>query len=121
MIAGFVIWSAISVLFAGIGIFTWKSKKTAGFYSGVRPPEVSDIRGYNRAVGILWLGYAFLFELLGLPFLFLKQNSAGFLWSILGTVLISIALAVVYNRILERYRKRNESRKETEDGNLGSV
>ena len=105
MTAGFVIWTIVSLVLLGIGIWSWKSDKTIGFYAGVKPPEVSDIRKYNRAVAILWFAYAAAFELLGLPLLFLKQNKAGFVWSILGVVAITIVLMIVYNKILAKYRK----------------
>ena len=106
MIAGFVIWSAVSLLLVGIGVWCWRSEKAVGFYTGVKPPEVTDVRKYNRSVAVLWFGYAALFELLGLPLLFLKQNSAGFLGSILGVPVISIALMIVYHRILRKYEKK---------------
>ena len=105
MIAGFIIWSIIALVLIGIGILAWKSDKAVGFFSGVKPPEVSDVRKYNHSVAVLWFAYAVLFELLGLPFLFLKQNSAGFLLSVLGVPLISIALMIIYNLILARYKK----------------
>ena len=69
MIAGFVIWSAVSLLLLGIGIWSWRSEKAAGFYTGAKPPEVTDVRAYNRSVGILWFVYALLFELLYVPLL----------------------------------------------------
>ena len=49
--------------------------------------------------------YAVLFELLGIPFLFLKQNHALFVVSILGTVVITIGLVIAYQRILQKCRK----------------
>ena len=103
MIPGFVVWSLVSVILLGIGIRTWKSGKAAGFFTGVAPPEVRDIRKYNRSVAVLWFVYAILFELLGLPLLLLKQNDPGFLWSILGVAGITIGLMVVYHRILAKY------------------
>ena len=105
MIIGFVIWSAVSLMLLGIGIWTRRSEKPAGFFSGVRPPEVSDVRQYNRAVSVIWFIYAILFEMLGIPLLVLKQNSGGFIWSMLGVVFITIALPVVYNRVLLKYQK----------------
>lgn len=90
----------------GIGIWAWKSDKAVGFYTGTTPPEVTDVRKYNRSVAVLWFVYAGLFELLGLPFLFLKQNAAGFLLVVLGVVVISIALMIVYNRILRKYEQK---------------
>ena len=105
MIAGFIIWSMISLLLAGIGVWTLKSKKAANFFFFFYPPEVSNIRQYNRAVAALWFVYAFLFELLGLPFLFLKQNSLGFMW-VFCVVPLTIGLMIAYHRILEKYRKK---------------
>ena len=105
MIAGFVIWSAVFLVLLGIGMTAWKSDKAAGFFTGAKPPEVTDVRRYNRAVAVLWFAYAVLFELLGLPLLFLKQNSTGFLWSVAGVPVITIALMVVYSRILRKYEK----------------
>ena len=106
MIAGFIIWSVVSTVLLGIGIWAWKSDQPVGFYAGVKPPEVSDTRKYNHAVAVLWFAYAGLLELLGVPLLFLKQNSAGFILPILGIAFLSIALAAVYNRILAKYRRK---------------
>ena len=111
MIAGFVIWSMVSLVLLGIGIRTRQSGQAVGFYTGVKPPEVRDVRKYNRSVSCLWFAYAVLFELLGLPLLFLEQNSPGFLWSILGVAAITIALMAAYNRILAKHRIEQEDRK----------
>ena len=94
------------LILLGIGLWAWKSDKAVGFYTGTKPPEVTDVRKYNRSVGILWFVYAGLFELLGLPFLFLKKNAAGFLWVVLGVVVISIGLMIVYSRILRMYEQK---------------
>ena len=104
MIFGLIVWSAVAALIVGIGIWSWRSKKAVGFYSGVEPPKVRDIRRYNHAVAVLWFVYAALFELLGLPFLLQKKGKPLFLISILGVVLITILLMAAYNRILSRYR-----------------
>ena len=106
MTVGFVIWSIVFLVLVGIGIWAWKSEKAVSFFTGTKAPEVTDVRKYNRSVAVLWFAYAVLFELLGLPLLFLKQNSVGFLGCILGVPVISIALIVVYNRILRKYEKK---------------
>ena len=106
MTVGFVIWSIVFLVLVGIGIWTLRSDKAAGFFAGTKPPEVTDVRKYNRSVAVLWFTYAVLFELLGLPLLFLEQNSVGFLWSVAGVPVITIALIVVYNRILRKYEKK---------------
>ena len=105
MIVGFIIWSSCAIMIIGVGIWSWNAKKPAGFYAGVAPPKVKDVKKYNHAVAIMWFIYAILFELLGFPFLFQKQNSPMFILIILGVVAITIALLIVYNRILARYRQ----------------
>lgn len=104
MIIGFVIWSIVAAIPFIIGISTWKSKEPTGFFTGRKPPSVRDVKKYNHAVAILWFGYAIFMEVLGIPFLFLEQNAAGFLWVMLGVVVITIALGVIYILIENHYR-----------------
>ncbi len=105
MIIAFVIWSAVCLFLFGIGLWARAAREPVGFYAGVKPPEVRDTRKYNRAVAFLWFGYAFLMELLGLPLLFLEQNSAFFLFPVLGAVFCSLLLLPVYEGILKRHKK----------------
>ena len=106
MTAGFVIWSLVGISLLGVGLWAWNSEKPVGFYSGIKPSEVSDARKYNRAVAVIWFIYTALFELLGIPLLFIKQRPGAFIWSMLGTVIISAALPAVYHRVLEKYKKQ---------------
>ena len=106
MVIGFVIWSMVFLVFLGIGIWSWQSDKAIGFYTGTKPPEVTDVRKYNHSVAVLWFVYAGLFELLGLPFLLMKHNKLVFLWAVAGVPVISIALMIVYNRILRKYERK---------------
>lgn len=105
MIIGFVIWSITSVIMLGIGIWSYRSEKPVEFFTGTKPPDVKDTKKYNHAVATLWFAYALLLELLGIPILFLKQNSAGFVPIFLGTILITIGLMVGYVAIEKKYRK----------------
>lgn len=100
---GFLIWSVVFLFLLIIGIHTWFSKSAAGFFAGTDPPKVKNVKSYNRAVAVLWFGYALCFEALGVPLLFLKQNSPLFLISLFGVVFLSILLAVLYHVILSRH------------------
>ncbi len=51
-------------------------------------------------------------------FIFLKQNAAGFLWAVPGMVVITIALMIVYNRILRKYERKKQG-KESMTGDIG--
>ena len=99
MIIAFVIWTAISLVLAGIGIRDWNAGKAVGFFTGTRPPEVEDVKAYNHDVARLWFGYAAVFELLGIPFLFFKQNSAMFIVTLLGVMALTIGILVAYTYI----------------------
>lgn len=90
MVIGFIIWSIVALIFLGIGISTYRAKDAVGFFTGVKPPVVKDVKRYNKSVSIIWFVFAEIFEILGIPLLFLKQNSPFFLVSILGVVVLII-------------------------------
>lgn len=104
MIAAFIIWSILAVCFVGLGIFALRAKSAVGFFAGVEPPKVKDVRAYNRAVGTLWLIAALLFELLGLPLLFMQQNSPVALLCVLGIAAWAIGMMVAYFFISSKYQ-----------------
>ena len=101
MLTGFIIWTAVSALMAVIGVITWRSEKSAGFYAGVEGPQVKDVKKYNHAVAKLWFAYAAVLELLGLPLLAGRQNSP-----ILGTVAATVGLAAGYHFILAKHQEQ---------------
>ncbi|MBR4776816.1 MAG: hypothetical protein IK007_04295 [Lachnospiraceae bacterium] len=103
MMTGFFIWSAVALVLVGIGIWDWNSKTPVGFYSGIKPPKVTDVRRYNHSVAIMWFVYAFVFELLGLPLMLSEENSAGVILGAVGVVFSIIILAIAYNVILSKY------------------
>ena len=98
-----LIWEACAALFAGIGIYCFLAKKPVGFFANAKPPEIRDVRAYNRAVGRLWLVFAVVFALLGIPLLW--PDSPGILFSIIGTVWEIIVVIIVYLRIEQKYKK----------------
>ena len=46
-----------SALITGFGIYAWNRKKPMWFWSGssVKENEISDIRAYNHANGVMWI------------------------------------------------------------------
>ncbi len=103
---GFIVWSAVALFLLLLAALTWRAKKPAGFFAGIRPPKIRDVRRYNRALALLWVGYALLFELLGLPFLFLHRNKALMAVPLLGIPMLTLALVAAYHVILSRYEKK---------------
>ncbi len=74
MIIGFIIWSSCALLIIGIGIWSWNSKKPAGFYAGVVPPKVKDVKSYNHAVAVMWFVYAISSNCWDFPFCFRNRT-----------------------------------------------
>lgn len=104
MIIGFIIWSICALIFCFIGVGCWKSEEAVGFFTFVKPPEVSDVNRYNHAVSILWIVSAVLMELLGIPILFIEQNSPVFLIMVFGVVVLVIGMMITYSRIEAKYK-----------------
>ena len=106
LIVAFIIWSICTAIFLGIAIISRRSEKPAGFFANVKPPEVNDIKSYNRAVSNIWIVGAVIFEILGIPFLFLEQNSPGFLLVVLAVPFWAIGMMAAYLKTSARYTKR---------------
>lgn len=104
----FVIWGIIGVLFVIMGIYCFNTRKAKafGFWANAELAPIEDVKGYNRALGILWCVYGVLFTLVGLPLLD-GQDSGLIMIPILGAMLISIAAMAVYVVVIEpKYRKK---------------
>ena len=105
---GFVIWLVVSLLFVIFGIFTMKSKKAKpfGFWANAAAPEVTDVQGYNKALGKLWVVFGVAFGIIGLPLL-AGQNSAIIILSVLGAMFLSVGTMIYYTLAIEaRYKKK---------------
>lgn len=119
-IMGFVIWVICGLLFVGIGIYDYRSKKQVGFWANFDVPEVEDVIGFNKAVGKLFITYGVVFILIGIPLIpsiFYKNMLLVFI-PIIGTVFETIWLMVYFVMKIEKdyypkkvYKKREKKRK----------
>lgn len=105
MIIGFIIWSIVTVIFLGVGISCRKSNEAVGFFTGCKPPVVEDVKCYNKAVSKLWFVSAGIYEVMGVPLLFLEQNSLLFIPIIFAVVIGLIVMMVAYLKIEAKYKK----------------
>lgn len=106
----FLIWAAVGVAFIVLGIYDFFSKKPVafGFWANAEVFPVKDVRGYNRALGKLFIVFGVLFVLLGLPML-AGENSPWIVISILGVLAETIGTMVVYVTVIEKkYRMKGE-------------
>ena len=58
---GFVIWSLLGVFIIGLGIKDMFSKNPVGFWANTETIKVKDVKGYNRAIGLLFIIYGIIF------------------------------------------------------------
>ena len=106
MLIVFCVWSLSSLLFVVFGICTLSAKKPMPFWTHERKIEVRDVKAYNKAVAFLYFVYAFTILILGVPMLFSRQNSAGFIIPVLGLPIASILMIAVYVICIEaKYRR----------------
>lgn len=94
-----------SALFTGIGVYAWKREKPMWFWSGttVSEEELTDAAAYNRANGVMWIGFSavlWLSTVLGY-----LHTQAGGICLIAGCVVAVPILPIVYGRIYKRYKK----------------
>ena len=107
-VIAFVIWAIVGAFFIGMGIYEWTSKKERpfGFWANVKVEDIEDVRGYNRALGILWCVYGVFLILVGLPLLD-GGNPGLIIITIVGALFISIAAMAAYVTVIEpKYRKK---------------
>ena len=105
-IIGFIIWAVVGFIIIGIGISAFFSKKAVGFWNNIKTIQVKDIKGYNRATGMLFICYGIIFIVLGIPLLS-GQNSPYILLSVLGVVIETITIMAVYSLVVtKKYEER---------------
>lgn len=95
---GFIVWSIVGCILIGIGVCAYFSKKTVAFWANMKAFPVRDIKGYNHALGKLFIFYGMLFVVLGIPLLS-AQNTPYILLSVFG-VMIETIVFMVNQRII---------------------
>ncbi len=101
----FIIWAIIGLIFVGLGVLAFFSKKPMGFWANAEMFQVSDTKRYNHTMGIMWCIFGLVFILLGLPLL-AGENSPYIMLSVVGVMLEVIVFMVIYVLVIEKkYRK----------------
>ena len=89
--------------------------KQVGFWANIEIPEIEDVRGFNKAVGKLFITYGVVFILIGIPLIpsiFYKYKLLIFI-PIIGTIFETIWIMVYFVMKIEKkyypkkvYKKR---------------
>ncbi len=102
----FIIWSIVAIIFFIMGLIDRKSDKPVGFWANAKVSEIENIPEYNNAVAKIWFVFAVVLELLGIPLLFIKQNSPMIMFAVIGMMILIIVIMVVYTKVEDKYRKK---------------
>lgn len=103
----FILWTLCCCLLLGIGIYSFHAKEPIGFFANAKPFPVTDVKGYNRACGKLWIGYSLICLAAGIPLLF-PQKVVLILSSVGVMVVATIALILVYVKVIEKKYRSEE-------------
>lgn len=89
------------LVFVGIGIYSFKRKTPMHFWAGstVKSEEISDIKAYNRANGVMWIAYGLSFLLIPL----LGSMVGGIVIAILSPFMI-VGMVLCYRCIYNKYK-----------------
>jgi len=103
---GFVIWSLLGVFIIGLGIKDMFSKNPVGFWVNTETIKVKDVKGYNRASGLLFIIYGIIFVILGIPLLD-GQNTPYVLLSVIGVMVETIVIMAAYSLVIvKKYEEK---------------
>ena len=94
----------VAALITGIGVYAWKREKPMWFWSGttVSEEEITDVRAYNRANGIMWIAFSAVFWLSAV--LGFMQIKAAPVIMLAGCFAGIPALVIAYGLIYKKYR-----------------
>ena len=95
----------LALFFTGIGVYAWRRRKPMWFWSGstVSEREITDVRAYNRANGIMWIAFSAVFWADAAIGVFLPFAAGIAL--IIGLSLGIPALIFAYTRIYNKYKR----------------
>lgn len=93
-------------VFIVIGIYALKKKTPMHFWAGttVKSEEITDIKAYNKANGIMWISYGSILASSGiLSFVF--GTAVGGIIVAISCTLGLIVLIIIYGKIYDKYRR----------------
>ena len=97
-----------ALTFILLGLYALKKDRPIHFWSGttVKSEEISDVKAYNKANGLMWITYGSFFVLAGLASLF-KQPLLSAIILILASFPGLVILIIVYRSIYNKYKIEN--------------
>ena len=107
-----IVFFMVGLVFVSIGVYACKRKTPMYFYAGteISESDITDVKAYNRANGIMWGGYGLLYFIPICIYLFAPDKINDTVLSVTTTMCILeiFALLWIYQKIDEKYRIHNE-------------
>ncbi|QUH26541.1 hypothetical protein [Serpentinicella alkaliphila] len=94
-----------TAIFITIGIYSIRKKTPMHFWSGttVKSEEISDVKAYNRANGIMWICYGSTY-IIGLLLSIVFGSKIGTIITIFSSSVGIILLIIIYGKIYDKYK-----------------
>ncbi|MBQ9044816.1 MAG: hypothetical protein IJ112_02570 [Oscillospiraceae bacterium] len=108
-LSGMIVWlictGGCALVFTVIGIYAYRRKEPMWFWSGstVRREEISDVKAYNHANGIMWIVFSVPFWASTVLYFWHPELAVTLL--VLACTAGLLALIFAYHKIYEKYRK----------------
>jgi hypothetical protein len=101
----FIIWTLLCLLFVFLAFRTSRSKEPVSFWANETSElKIDNVKEYNSKLAKLFLVYAVLLFICGLPLL--TESKLAVIGSVLGTVFSSFGMMAYYvMKIESKYRK----------------
>ena len=107
--AGWLVWlisvGGCALAFTGIGIYAYRRKEPMWFWSGstVRREELTDVKAYNHANGIMWILYSVVHWISTVIYFWYPSIAVTLL--VLACTVGLLVLIFVYQKIYKKYRR----------------
>ena len=92
------------IIYMGLALYIWFSKKAVGFWGSKKMFEVTDIRNYNHALSKLYVVHGLMYIFLGLPLL--TGHHKWIILSVAGVVVETIIFVAVYSLVIKKKYKK---------------
>lgn len=66
---------------------------------------MKDPVAYNRAVAKIWFVFAAVLEIIGIPMLFLQQNSPAAFLIVIAVLVLVLAIMIAYMHVEKKYKE----------------
>lgn len=96
------------LIYAGVGLYLWRSKKPANFWTGEKIPAgvVSDVKKYNRANGIMWIVFGVLYLIPAFT-TFASVLISGVIIGVLTFIGTPVLIIIYTKKIKPKYISKN--------------